>query len=721
MRIVSPLLALVLFTFLAPFQRAHSISAGDIGNLTLVSPQPAAVDLTAVTRNGTTLVAGGSRGVIVTSGNGGVAWTARERIPVSDSFGVNGLANDCTRYVAIMFNQAAATTDLETWSLVNLGINGTGLAFGDGLFVATGQGAVPLRLSADGSAWSEPADVPDGTPALRGIAFGSGVFVAGGDDGTLIRSTDGQNWTTTFSGIPERSGAANRFTHVSFANGMFFATGSSGLLYTSPDGEAWTAQSPDTMSALRRVAFIDGRYVFGNTLSSTFVTTDFVEMDRVNFDTSATAEDFAIVDGTLVTVGREGYLGTTTTGLAWTTRREVVSENFSSLAFGAGRFVTLDPTASAFYSSTNGVNWAFRFQATGVIRTKLARGADRFVILTVNSTIHSEDGVGWTEEGNDLSFNPDALKFVNDRFVAIGRQGELAESADGVTWISRNTGSQEWLRDISYGAGTYVVANDGDTLLTSPDLIEWTPRTTGNGGRLSVEYGNGRFIAASSLVPLAVSTDGLSWSQVAQPPSFFVNSLAYDPELGFYLFGAGGVIRYLPNDAELSDWETLRVPTSKSLGGLAEGNGVVVGVGGTGLILTTASSPESYAGWVLANFPGESDPEIVGLLGDPDDDWVTNLEEYARGTNPNATTPLLATSLVETSFGPELSWTAAALPGDVSVKVEHSGNLVGWSDEGVLLTSEDLGGGAMTYTARVTGEAAAEPKLFLRIRWILEE
>src|ERR1700722_6127616 len=55
---------------------------------------------------------------------------------------------------------------------------------------------------------------------------------------------------------------------VTYGNGQFVAVGDNGLIVTSTDGYNWTIQNPGNASALVGVAYADGEYaaVGGNTI-----------------------------------------------------------------------------------------------------------------------------------------------------------------------------------------------------------------------------------------------------------------------------------------------------------------------------------------------------------------------------------------------------------------------------------------------------------------------
>src|SRR5262249_18360133 len=54
------------------------------------------------------------------------------------------------------------------------------------------------------------------------------------------------------------------------------------------------------------------------------------------------------------------------------------------------------------------------------------------------------------------------------------------------------------------------------------------------------------------------------------------------------------------------------------------------------LIVEVSPNPNIYEDWLSLNFPGITDPSIIGVFSDPDNDGAQNLLEFALGMNPNS-------------------------------------------------------------------------------------
>ena len=73
--------------------------------------------------------------------------------------------------------------------------------------------------------------------------------------------------------------------------------------------------------------------------------------------------------------------------------------------------------------------------------------------------------------------------------------GGGSESGVGTTW-TLCTSQGNSLFGVTYGNGLFVAVGSDGTILTSPDGVNWTAQASGTGSDLNgVTYGNGLFVA----------------------------------------------------------------------------------------------------------------------------------------------------------------------------------------------------------------------------------
>jgi hypothetical protein len=186
------------------------------------------------------------------------------------------------------------------------------------------------------------------------------------------------------------------------------------------------------------------------------------------------------------------------------------SDNWSSVAYGNGRFVAIaSGTTSAAYSTTYGSTWqSATLPGAAGTWSNIATGLGKFVIVAAGSitanarSAYSVDGgttwIGGTMPGASTSAWS-SVAYGNGRFVAVGSGINPASSVDGITWSQSNYTITASL--VIYGNGIFLALNYGsDVGWSSEDGIFWKRRTVSGDAYSSGAFGftattnNGRFV-----------------------------------------------------------------------------------------------------------------------------------------------------------------------------------------------------------------------------------
>lgn len=308
---------------------------------------------------------------------------------------------------------ASTLPSLKSWS---------GIAYGDGKFVAVG-GPNGLAVTAnDGVSWSSAASpvVFDQFMGEYGqwqsVAYGNGKFVAvGGQDYTnkAAHSTDGSTWTEVT--MP----AAKDWSSVAFGGGTFVAAsyGSPAYLAKSTDGINWTQIA--TFPALVNPAGVSAGY---------FLRVAYLNDRFYVFETSDTASQ---VTGNLV----NNYAYSTNGGSTWTTGLFPIYKP-SAMAYGNGTYVVLKGNSNsgsdqAAYS-TNGTSWtaitlpstktwdSIAFTNGQFVAVGMSDGANEMDFPeATDKAIYSTDGINWTEIDMPSNKGWKAIAGGNNKFVVV--------------------------------------------------------------------------------------------------------------------------------------------------------------------------------------------------------------------------------------------------------------------------------------------------------------
>lgn len=185
-----------------------------------------------------------------------------------------------------------------------------------------------------------------------------------------------------------------------------------------------------------------------------------------------------------------------------------------------------------------------------------------------------------------------AITYGNGKYVAVGSDGSIAYSEDGINWKTAAAGSYDW-KNVVYGNGKYVAVGSTGHTAYSEDGISWATRQPGNSSRsiTCIAYGNGKYVAGYPLDTysyILISTDGMTFRNMGNsliPSGQYLEDMIYE-DGKFRAMARYGVI-FESTDGEM--WEKISVGVefgfSSSGTSIAYHEGKYVMVGGNGQII----------------------------------------------------------------------------------------------------------------------------------------
>jgi len=296
--------------------------------------------------------------------------------------------------------------------------------------------------------------------------------------------------------------------------------------------------------------------------------------------------------------------------MTWTAVTEnpfSISDTINSIVYANNKFIAVSGVKMA--TSTDGVVWAAITDSTFRIYV-IAYGNNKFIAGGEGGKIAtSTDGTTWTTVTTSTfgTSGISAIAYGNNKFVA-GVGGIIATSTDGVTWTAVDVssifkkGSYDGINAIAYGNNKFIaVGHNGNDykMAYSSDGETWTPITTTafeyidfydkkpyqatiNG----IVYGNNRFVAIGSSGVIAYSTDGETWTAVADSKFGTTNNTISAIAYGNGKFVAGGSYGKMAFSSDGTTWTAV---TDRPLGSgqsgiaaIAYGNGKFVASSGLG-------------------------------------------------------------------------------------------------------------------------------------------
>ena len=139
------------------------------------------------------------------------------------------------------------------------------------------------------------------------------------------------------------------------------------------------------------------------------------------------------------------------------------------------------------------------------------------VFVGIWSAIFATDAAGQTN-WNWLSPTPTGNRLADDAWtgkhlVAVGYDGTIITSDDGVVWASRYSGSSKHLSTVASSGSMIVVAGSSGNILSSTDGISWTTRRADTDGAItSLIWTGSQFVAMKVQDSILTSPDGITWT-----------------------------------------------------------------------------------------------------------------------------------------------------------------------------------------------------------------
>lgn len=282
------------------------------------------------------------------------------------------------------------------------------------------------QIVGNSAEWASASDTWNYIHAVTRVTSLSGghYYVAVGEDGTVLQSTDGINWTSDWSGTSNLYGVAAGDNGVIVAVGGEVDDGdktniTDGVILHS-QGLGWqNIVSMSTLSnlyTLRSVVYGNGKFVavggFKNTVNGVIIYSEngIDWKNSVHKTDSGTDTNFnhyhqiKFYNNKFVAVGYSGAYAYSTDGINWTEGyNESIDEDLYSVAYHNGTYVAAGANNTIVYSE-NGQDWSLvdlsLLELSEYRNASCATFIDnKFIVFFEESrdVLVSEDGKNWSE------------------------------------------------------------------------------------------------------------------------------------------------------------------------------------------------------------------------------------------------------------------------------------------------------------------------------------
>lgn len=240
---------------------------------------------------------------------------------------------------------------------------------------------------------------------------------------------------------------------------------------------------------------------------------------------------------------------------------------------------------------------AWRKEASGVGAhlNDVVFAADRFLAVGQNSTVVESASAGvWLDrsgapsaslngiaEGPLANSSDDMVPFL----VGVGEGGASRISSDGQSWTSLASQTKSRLTDVTYGNGIFVAVGDGGRIRTLAHRDgPWVARSSGVTDKLvGVTFADGKFVAVGQAGRILVSSNGKDWTSSVSGTSMPLHAVAYGSGHFVAVGGMNNQAVALTSPDGIV-WSLHDPDIPRVLYGVAHGDGEFAAVGSGGVI-----------------------------------------------------------------------------------------------------------------------------------------
>lgn len=251
---------------------------------------------------------------------------------------------------------------------------------------------------------------------------------------------------------------------------------------------------------------------------------------------------------------------------------------------------TSDISGACIFSAVAPGAYRLMVASLGLIATEVDLVALSGEIVEADTVLLHSEGVdvAWTVRYQATWTYFNSVAWSGNLLVAVGFRtavfpeptiGFIITSPDGINWTQRTSGIEQSLSDVVWAGNQFLALAARGRVLLSPDGIEWTPHKLPDTTALldAVAWSGTNFVIVGSGITLT-SPDGVNWTAQEQEPGFTRVAWAGSQ---FVAADNSSSIATSPDGAV---WTAREVRAGSHIHGVAWGNGLLVAVGTPGLL-----------------------------------------------------------------------------------------------------------------------------------------
>lgn len=386
------------------------------------------------------------------------------------------------------------------------------------------------------TAWVHP--LPQGH-SLNSVLEHNGRLFAAGDNGTILSSDDGTEWTVSQAGTQDfRDLTSNGHILVAVGGVSSLFDNDAWSYYSDDEGDSWhRAVLPDNTRALYAVTWTGNQFIaLGQETEAHFTSTDGKNWNRVESGPSRVTNTIASDGNSRLVVGHNnGFYLSEDGGSTWTmtaTYDGTTGNAITDIHFNGGEFAaSAQSNQWGFRVSSNGSSWSredddfdYLWNSSAGSFTAIAYGDNAYWLTGNNGSVHKRqaDEPAWDEVFSGANVGTlNAIAYTSRGYYAVGENGVLLSSSNGTDWVVDGQNMldiDQWKRVAQSDSGRMVALTEDGRVYYSDSIQEWHEAVLDDAPELVDLSWTGSYFVATGTDTVAYSADGSHWTVMDPRP-----------------------------------------------------------------------------------------------------------------------------------------------------------------------------------------------------------
>jgi len=306
----------------------------------------------------------------------------------------------------------------------------------------------------------------------------------------------------------------NHLHKAIWTGSQYVIVGGAGTILTSSDGKIWDLKKHFTQRDLLGITYTGTYYVSVGDSGTVLTSKDAETWKLQNTETNIRINSIVNSNNYFIAAGNSGIVLSTNNPIVWSIQYPITGCELNSLVSTGDKILAVGTWGKILLSRNNGQSWEIENSGTQKFLTSVTWNGSQFTAVGFNGTVlNSKDGVTWENSTNPIDFYISDITYIGQKYFALTARDTLLISNDGVSWQPQSMGLNMPLSSILWNGNKMLCTGYIGAIALSEDTGKtWNLMSKHLTGWLTdIACSDNMVVAVGANGTIMTSEDGSTW------------------------------------------------------------------------------------------------------------------------------------------------------------------------------------------------------------------